>query len=149
MHILVLANQTCPCAELHEYVHRALPGGAPSEVTVVAPALNNSKVAHWVSDSDEAVRDAELRLAQAIDGLKADGVAVRGQVGDAKPIVALEDALSLHRIDAVVLSTFPTGESHWLEEDLVKEAQARLTVPVHHFVTEYGLDEAKQGSTAR
>lgn len=143
MHILVLANQTCPCPELHQFVHSQL-GDMPSEVTVVAPALNNSKVAHWVSDSDEAIHDAELRLAQAIDGLKADGVAVGGQVGDAKPIVALEDALAVLDIDAVVLSTFPAGESHWLEDGLVEDAKARLSVPVHHFVTEYGLQDARK-----
>ena len=139
MHILVLANQTCPCPELHDYVHSALPGDAPSEVTVVAPALNNSRLAHFVSDSDEAIQDAELRLAQAIEGLKAENVSVQGQVGDARPITALEDALAVLEVDAVVLSTFPAGESHWLEDGLVEEAQARLSVPVHHFVTEYGL----------
>ena len=142
MHILVLANQTCPCPELHAFVHSELPGDAASEVTVIAPAINSSKLAHWVSDSDEAIQDAELRLAQAVDGLKADGVAVRGQVGDAHPLTALEDALSLFEIDAVVLSTFPHGESHWQEDGLVEQAQARLSVPVHHFVTEYGLDRA-------
>lgn len=141
MHILVLANQTCPCPELHEFVHSEL-GGESSEVTVIAPALNDSRLAHWVSDSDEAVRDAELRLAQAIDGLKADGVAVRGQVGDAHPLTALEDALAVLEIDAVVLSTFPQADSHWQEDGLVEKAQAQLDVPVHHFVTEYGLDRA-------
>jgi len=133
---------------LHAYVHSKLPGDAPSEVTVVAPALNKSRVAHWVSDSDKAVRNAELRLAQAIEGLKADGVAVRGQVGDAKPIAALEDAHAIFDVDAVVLSTFPPGESHWLERGLVEDAKARLSVPVHHFVTEYGLDEAEPEAVA-
>lgn len=147
MHILVLANQTCPCPELHQFVHSEI-GDMPSEVTVIAPALNNSKVAHWVSDSDEAVRDAELRLAQAVEGLKANQVAVQGQVGDADPLVALEDAVHLHAIDAVVLSTFPAGESHWQENGLVEKAMKRLSVPVHHFVTEYGLDESRKGTIA-
>ncbi len=146
MHIIVLADQTCPCPALHAFVHDQL-AERPSEVTVVAPALNSSKLAHWVSDSDEALQDAELRLAQAIDGLKADGVAVRGQVGDASPMTALEDALSVIDADAVVLSTFPAGKSHWLEKGLVEEATTRLDVPVHHFVTEYGLEHARQEAT--
>jgi len=146
MHIIVLANQTCPCPALHAFVHEQL-AERPSEVTVVAPALNNSRLAHWVSDSDEALKDAELRLAQAVDGLKADGVAVRGQVGDADPLTALEDALAVFEADAVVLSTFPAGESHWLEKGLVEEATTRLAVPVHHFVTEYGLEDARKEAT--
>jgi len=146
MHILVLANLTCPCPALHDYVHAEI-GDRLAEVTVVAPALNNSKVAHWVSDSDEAFEDAELRLAQAVEGLKGDGVAVRGQVGDADPLTALEDALAVFEADAVVISTFPPGKSHWQEKGLLEDAQARLSVPVHHFVTEYGLDEARSERT--
>lgn len=146
MHILVLANRTCPCPALHEFVHNEL-GERLAEVTIVAPALNESKLAHWVSDSDEALQDAELRLAQAIEGLKADGVAVRGQVGDADPLTALEDALAVFEIDAVVLSTFPDSDSHWLENGLVGKAQAKLDVPVHHFVSEYGLAEARKETT--
>lgn len=84
----------------------------------------------------------------SIEGLKADGIAVRGQVGDADPLTALEDALSVFEADAVVISTLPPGESHWQEKGLLGDAEARLSVPVHHFVTEYGLDEARRERTA-
>lgn len=139
-HVLVLANRTCPCPELHEFVHAQLTE-RPAQVTVVAPALNDSRLAHWVSDTAEAGADAAARLAQAIEGLRADGLTVSGHVGDAKPITALEDAVARYPADLLILSTFPSGESHWLESGLL-DATAQLAIPVLHFVTEYGLDDS-------
>lgn len=139
-HLLVLANRTCPCPALHAFVHEHL-ADRPAQVTVVAPALNDSRIAHWVSDSDEARVEAGKRLDLAVEGLTTKGVTVTGHVGDADPMTALEDALSQFPADGVVLATFPPEESHWLEEGLLEAAQERLTVPIHHFVSEYGLEQ--------
>ena len=138
-HILLLANRTCPCPELHRFVHDQLTE-RPARVTVVAPALNDSRLAHWVSDTDEAVAAARARLAQAIEGLTTEGVTVSGHVGDAKPITALRDAVAQVSADLLILSTFPAGDSHWLEAGLL-EATEELAIPVRHFATAYGLDE--------
>lgn len=136
----MLANRTCPCPALHAFVHERLTE-PPAEVLVVAPALN-SRLAHWVSDSDGADTAAKERLDVAVDGLSIEGVDVTGHVGDAQPLVAIEDALATFRADEVILSTFPAGESHWLEDGLLEEARAHLSVPVRHYVSEYGLAEA-------
>ena len=139
-HVLGLANRTCPCPELHGFVHAQLPA-RPARITVVAPALNDSRLAHFVSDTGKAVAAAAGRLEQAIEGLTIEGVTVTGRVGDAKPITALEDALAQDRVDLIVLATFPRGKSHWLESGL-REAVDELGVPVRHFMTEYGLDDS-------
>lgn len=142
-HVLVLANRTCPCPGLHAFVHAQLTE-RPAEVVIVAPALNDSRLAHWVSDTDEAQAAAAERLSLAEAGLTTEGVTVSGHVGDAKPLTAIEDALSRFPVDLLILSTFPPGESHWLEEGLL-EAAERLPVPVRHYVTEYGLDAEPAG----
>lgn len=146
--ILLLANRTCPCPELHAFVHEQL-GDPPGHVLVVAPALNDSRLAHWVSDSDEAVAAARERLALAVEGLEADGVTVEGVVGDAEPLQAIEDALASFPADAIVLSTHPPDASHWLEARLVESTIERLTVPVHHFVSEYALQSAPERAGRR
>lgn len=138
-HILLLANRTCPCPDLHEFVLAQLTE-RPAQVTIVAPALNDSKLAHWVSDTGKAESAAAHRLSQAIEGLTTQGVTVNGQVGDARPITALQDALAQVPADLLVLSTFPPGESHWLEAGLLEDAE-RLDIAVHHFTTEYGLPD--------
>lgn len=141
-HILVLANRTCPCPELHAFVHAQLTE-RPAEVTVVAPALNDSRLAHWVSDTGEAEADAAVRLEKAVAGLTTEGVTVSGHVGDAKPITALQDAVAQYPVDLLVLSTFPAGESHWLESGLLEAAEG-LAIPVRHFTTEYGLHDGER-----
>lgn len=74
--------------------------------------------------------------------MEVDGVTVEGVVGDAHPLRAIEDALVDFHADEVVVSTHPEGDSSWLEAGLLEDARARLEVPVHHFVTEYGLEKA-------
>jgi len=137
--ILVIANRTCECPALHEDIaRRAAPG---VEVLVVAPALN-SRVAHWVSDTDGAVREANERLGAAVHELRSRGVQARGEVGDAEPLRAIEDALAVSTVHEILLSTHPPGRSHWLEKDLVERARERFEPPVTHLVSGYGLEEA-------
>ena len=134
--ILVVANRTCECPALHEDI--AGRAGSRAEVLVVAPALN-SRVRHWVSDSDGAVEAAHVRLASAVEELQRRGVNARGQVGDAEPLHAIEDALVNFDAAQILLSTHPPGQSHWLEKGLVEQAGARFDQPVTHLVSGYGL----------
>ncbi len=134
--ILVIANRTCECPALHEDIaSRAAPG---AEVLVVAPALN-SRVRHWVSDSDGAVKAAKERLAAAVEELHRRDVNARGEVGDADPLHAIEDALASFDAQEILLSTHPPGRSHWLEKGLVEQARQRFQQPVTHLVSGYGL----------
>src|SRR4051812_13794794 len=90
--ILVVANRTCPCPTLLDEVARRV-SDAPIEVLVVVPALN-SRLRHWLSDIDDAVARAHDRLEVALADLRARGVSARGEVGDANPLVAIDDALA-------------------------------------------------------
>lgn len=137
--ILVIANRTCECPALHEDIaRRAAPG---ADVLVVAPALN-SRVRHWVSDTDDAVRAARERVAAAVEELRRRGVDARGEVGDAEPLHAIEDALAKFEAEEILLSTYPPGRSHWLEKGLVDRARERFAQPVTHLVSAYGLEGA-------
>jgi len=136
--LLVLANRTCECPALHdEIVRRA---ESAQGVLVVAPALN-SRLRHCVSDTDDAVQAARKRLDAAVAELHRRGLSARGEVGDAEPLNAVEDALSGFGADQIVISTHPPGESHWLEKDLIERARRRFAQPVTHLVSEYGVTE--------
>ncbi|HSO97855.1 MAG TPA: hypothetical protein VLP43_02815 [Solirubrobacteraceae bacterium] len=88
--ILVIANRTCPCPTLVDEVARRA-GETPTEVLVVAPALN-SRLRHWVSDVDGAIARAHDRVELAVAELRERGVSTRGEVGDSDPMVAIADA---------------------------------------------------------
>jgi membrane protein implicated in regulation of membrane protease activity len=132
--ILVVANETVGGQNLRQTI-RDKTGGARSQVLVVSPALN-SPLKHWVSDEDSAREAAQRRLDASLARLAADGISARGEVGDAEPLQALEDALRTFGPDEIIISTHPEGRSHWLEQGLVTKARERFTVPITHVVVD-------------
>jgi hypothetical protein len=139
--ILVLANETLGGAALRrEIAHRIR--DADAEVYVVCPALNVSKIKHWVSDEDEARREAQERLEAMVSRLSREGVQVRGDIGDADPVQAMEDALRLFPADEAIISTHPPGRSNWLEREVVERSRERFPLPVSHVVVDLEREPA-------
>src|SRR5438477_5334143 len=132
--ILVIANETVGGRPLREEVAKRAQGTA-TEIFVVAPALN-SPVRHWVSDEDGARAAAQERVHASVARLAETGASVQGEVGDAEPLQAIEDALRTFGADEIVLSTHPEGRSHWLEQGLVEEARRRFKLPITHVVVD-------------
>jgi len=132
--ILVVANETVAGEALRETVQEAAEGGR-AVVLVVSPALN-SKLRHWTSDEDQARAAAEERLGRSIVALEQLGISARGEVGDADPVQAIEDALRTFGPDLIVISTHPLGRSNWLEHGVVTTARERFAVPITHVVVD-------------
>jgi hypothetical protein len=138
--ILVIANETVGGATLRDRI-RERSEGVRAEVLVVAPALN-SPIRHWVSDEDGARAVAETRLEASLGLLRSGGVNARGEVGDAEPLQAIEDALRTFGADEIIISTHPEGRSQWLERGVVSKARERFAVPITHVVVD--LDAARE-----
>jgi hypothetical protein len=138
--ILVVANETVAGRALRGEVVRRAEGGA--DVLVVCPALN-SLLRHWASDEDGARALAQDRLEESLGALAAAGVEARGEVGDADPIQAMDDALRTFGADEIVISTHPPGRSNWLEKEIIGRAQERYDVPITHVVVDL---EAERGA---
>jgi hypothetical protein len=133
-HLLVVANETVAGTALVETV-RDIALNSDADVRVVAPALN-SRLRHWMSDSDGAHRAAEQRLADCLARLCEAGVRATGEVGDADPLLAIEDVLSAFPADEIVIGTHPEARSNWLARDLVGRACERYGLPVAHVVVD-------------
>jgi hypothetical protein len=132
--ILVVANETVLGRALRESI-RVKSEGYDSKVLVVSPALN-SPLRHWVSDEDGARVEAQKRLDSSLAALRGAGIDASGEIGDADPLQAVEDALRTFGPDEVIISTHPEGRSNWLERGLVAEARRRFAVPVTHVVVD-------------
>jgi hypothetical protein len=131
--ILVVANETVAGRALRaEVVHRA---AEDAEVLVVCPALN-SPLRHWASDEDGARARAQARLDESLGALAGAGVAARGEVGDADPLQAIDDALRTFGADEIVVSTHPPGRSNWLEKEIIVRARERYDCPITHVVVD-------------
>jgi hypothetical protein len=139
--ILVVANETVGGRKLLDTL-RERAEGVREEVLVVVPALN-SPLRHWASDEDPARAEAQKRLEESLARLREASVNARGEVGDAEPLQALEDALRTFAPDEIVISTHPEGRSHWLEKGIIAAARERFAVPITHVVVDL---EAERGS---
>ena len=129
--VLVVANETVAGRALRDEVVRRARGGA--DVLVVCPALN-THLRHWTSDEDRARAQAQTRLESSRAALASAGVEARGEVGDASPVQAIDDALRAFGPDEIVISTHPPGRSNWLERGVIERARERYPLPITHVV---------------
>ena len=137
--ILVIANETVGGERLREEI-RSRSEGVDEHVFVVCPALN-SPLRHWASDEDGARVQAQERLNTSLSRLRQAGVDARGEIGDAEPLQAMEDALRLFGADEIIISTHPEGRSHWLEKGIVDGARERFAVPITHVVVDLEAEQ--------
>jgi nucleotide-binding universal stress UspA family protein len=142
--ILVVANETVAGNALRDAIRQAAEG-IRANVLVVSPALN-TPLKHWMSDEDGARAAAEKRLGRSIGELAHLGISARGEVGDADPLQAMEDALRTFGADMIIISTHPEGRSNWLERGVVSGARERFDLPITHVVVDLEAEAAKPSS---
>ena len=131
--LLAVANETLAGPDLLQAIDELVaPGG---EVLVICPALV-SRARFWTSDLGAGLLAANDRLGDSLDGLHRRGLRATGGVGDADPLLAIEDALHSFRADHLLISTHPPDRSTWLERSVVERAQLRFGLPVTHVVVD-------------
>jgi hypothetical protein len=136
--IVVIANETVQGSALRQAIAQKS-AGYRARVLVVTPALN-SPLRHWASDEDGARDSAKVRLAASLRALEREGISARGEVGDADPLQALDDACRSFGPDEIIISTHPEGRSHWLEANVVERARERFDVPITHVVVDLAAE---------
>ena len=105
-----------------------------AEVLVVSPAGHRSKVAFWVSDSDDAIAEAEAAQEETVERLEEEGVDAAGDTGEAEPAQAIQDALATFAADRIVVFSHPEGDRDYREDEGLADAEARFGVPVTHAI---------------
>lgn len=131
--ILVVANLTLGGERLLEELRRRVAGGS-TRVHVLVPA---GAGASWHASDEAADRTAaRARLERALEHYRELGAAeVTGEIGDPRPIEAVDDVLrreAADPFDEILLSTLPPGPSRWLGFDLPRRLQRTTSVPVTH-----------------
>lgn len=136
-HYLVVANRTLGGRRLRAQINELSQDG-PCHFHVLVPANRPSGPADKaVDDGDatfpggpDAVHVAEQKLEMELDRLRAMGVSASGEVADPDPITAVAQALKERDVDAILLSTPPSGPSSWLHLDLPSRVERAAEVPV-------------------
>ncbi len=117
--VLIVAHRTAATPGLVEAVALRAARG-PCEFTLLVPRP------YWDPDTEEAAIVLELAVPLLE---RAAGRPVAGLIGDADPLVAIEDALAASAYDEVIISTLPERVSRWLRRDLPRRVQ-QLGLPV-------------------
>ena len=105
-----------------------------AEVLVVSPATNQSKLAFWVSDPDQAIAHADAAQEETVERLEEQGIDAAGHTGESEPAVALQDALAVFPADRIVVFSHPEGDRDYREDEGLAEAEERIGIPVTHAV---------------
>ncbi len=153
---LVVANQTLGGDQLMAEVRRRAAAG-PSSFYVVVPstpladaggrladvggaahgAVPPPSGATAAEDEHRATLVAQSRLNQALAQLRSEGLDARGDIGDPEPLTAIEDALAVQQFDEIIISTLPSGLSHWLRMDLPQRVERKFKLPVTTVTTRH------------
>ena len=114
MRLLVLAQEKVDA----DKVRSALPGEdlQDAEVLVVSPAQEESALKFWMSDADDAIAAAEETAHESAEELGG-----REEVGDADPLLAIQDALATFPADRIVV---------FGDRDVADQAREKFDVPV-------------------
>src|SRR3954469_5329942 len=104
-HLLVVANQTLDSPDLLDALEQRAAQG-PIHVTLLSPVLWSEREA------------ARKRADDACTKLRERGIEPEAALGDADPIVAVQETWHPGRFDEIVVSTFTTGASRWMQIDL-------------------------------
>jgi hypothetical protein len=115
--ILVVADDGATGPELLDELRRRRAGGGLSSVQIVS------------SGSGE-------RLATRLLAMRAAGLDVTGEVVDADPLSAIDEAVRRFRPDELLVSAGPDGAEAWLGPGFVDRARDRFDLPVSGLVVD-------------
>jgi hypothetical protein len=129
-HVLVVAHKTAATNPLLDAV-RERANRSPATFHLVVPRQVHG-LDKLADPEDHGGEQARAVLADALPKLSAAaGQEVTGDLGDADPTAAIQDAVNLGDYDEIIISTLPLGISRWLKLDLVSKAKG-LGLPVTH-----------------
>ena len=135
----MVANQTLGGEQFQRAVRDRAAAG-PASFFVLVPAtppddLFDTAVSAYAGSlpaSEELVDEARSRLDRVLTSLAREGIQADGAIGDADPVVAIDEAMARRRYDEIILSTLPSGVSKWLGRDVPHRVERSCGVPVTH-----------------
>jgi GABA permease len=135
--VLVLANETATSGELLDELRRIDSQGAatyfvcvPASPVETGQAAVNGPLKVWDATAEAAQRRLDYTLSQ----LRSEDLDVEGELGDYRPLRALNHAVETFLPDQIVIATRPLEDSVWQRYDVVDRARTTYSVPVTHVI---------------
>ena len=144
--ILVVANKTLGSSDLLQAISDRMTKG-PCEFTVLVPATPHAhrettmealtrRITNMpVTDEARGTAESDYEYAQrrvefGIEQFQRLGAHADGEVGDANPVKAVQDAMARRKYDEIILSTLPSGVGRWLGQDVPQKVRRKFKGPV-------------------
>lgn len=93
-----------------------------AELRVVAPALNDSALAFWASDSDAAIAASEQAAEATAGAARQAGARAGAHTGESDPLAAVEDALRTFPAEQTLGFRHSPAEAAYPEDELDPQA---------------------------
>lgn len=108
---------------------------AGREVRVLAPSVSDSKLAFWVSDSDEAIAEAEGAAAGTAEIIeRSEAELASAETGESDPVLAIRDALAQQPAEEIVVAYRTRDDAAYREDQLAPaNLEREFGVPVRAF----------------
>lgn len=145
MTCLIVANQTLGGAQLQWEVSNRIKAGRDRFhvlVPVIQPGLEASNLTVWhhapspsspssrAQARNQARERAQHRLERMIEVIKELGGTADGEVGTTNAVGSVQACLHHGAYDEILISTLPSGVSHWLKADLPARVAHVTDIPV-------------------
>jgi hypothetical protein len=124
--VLVIVTDELSGRDVIDELRRHLRDEGPSEVMVIAPAVEKTAFRHALGDVDSATAEARQRLDASLAELRGAGISAMGEVGDSDPLTAAKDALQRYPADEVLIVAHAEDQARWFEDGLFERAQEVL-----------------------
>ncbi len=133
---LLVAHQTAQAPELLAAAKNLAAADAQAEFSLLVPATPIGNLLVW--EEGETMDVAQSAAQSAADSLERHGIkVVRVKVGDADPVLAVDDMLREEPYETIVLSTLPIGLSRWVKMDVVSRLRRQHpALRVLHVISE-------------
>ena len=135
--MLVLANETLSSRELLDEL-RSIDAEGTATYFVCVPAspveTGQAAAAGPLRVRDATAQAAQQRLDDTLATLRSEDLSVTGELGDYRPLRALDNAVAAFGPDQIVIATRPLAESVWQRYEVVDRARSTYAIPVTHVV---------------
>jgi hypothetical protein len=138
--LIAVVTPAFGCAEsVDALVHEV--DGTGADVRLIAPAVATNSIEGAFGEIDEPRVEARERLQRALAAARAKGLVVSGEVGDADPVQAAQDALLGRPAEEVLIFCHDDDCKEWYEGGLWRRAEELLAPPLKMVVIDGGLGD--------
>jgi GABA permease len=132
--VLVVASEMVDGKELLTEL-RQLKNEATASYHVCMPTrpLETGNGPAWSADVSGIA--AQGRLDHVLEILRREGLHADGDLGDSRPMRAMDDAVAAFKPNLIVISTYPMDRSPWLRQDIVEQARKKYGMAIRHIIS--------------